>query len=121
MKKTKLVLTIIVAVAATGLMTPALANAASQPSLLQEKGKPEKGEPFNGKVEAVNAEAKTLTVGGAAILVTDTTKLTKLGKPITLADIKVGDHVHGKTSKNAEGKAEALNITVGGEKGGEKK
>ena len=119
MKKTKLVLTIIVAVAATGLITPALADAASQPDLLQEKA--EKGEPFNGKVEAVNAEAKTLTVGGAAILVTDATKLTKLGKPITLADIKVGDHVHGKTSKNAEGKAEAINIAVGGEKGGEKK
>jgi hypothetical protein len=48
-------------------------------------------------------------------LVTDATKLTKKGKTITLADVKVGDHVIGKSSKNADGKAEAILIMVSGE------
>jgi hypothetical protein len=111
MKKTKIILTLLVA-AVVGGNFPARADV-SQPSPLQEKQ--EKGDPFNGKVEAVDAKAKTLTVGGVAILVTDTTKLTKKGKPITLADIKVGDHVIGKSSKNADGKAEALLVMVSDE------
>jgi hypothetical protein len=112
MKKTKIILTLIVATAVVGGNFAARADA-PQPTPLQEKG--DKGDPFNGKVEAVDAKAKTLTVGGAVILVTDATKLTKLGKTITLADIKVGNHVIGKSSKNADGKAEAILIMVSGE------
>lgn len=112
MKKTKIIVTLLVAAAVVGGNLAARADV-SQPTTLQEKQ--EKGDPFNGKVEAVDAKAKTLTVGGAAILVTDATKLTKKGKPITLADIKVGDHVIGKSNKNADGKAEAILVMVSGE------
>jgi hypothetical protein len=112
MKKTRIILTLLVATAVVGGNFAARADA-PQPTPLQEKG--DKGDPFNGKVEAVDVKAKTLTVGGAVILVTDATKITKLGKTITLADIKVGNHVIGKSKKNADGKAEAILVMVSGE------
>lgn len=114
MKNTKKVLTTFAVAAISALMLPSYAVAVSQPERLEAKD--EKGEPFNGKVEAVDPVAKSLTVDRNVILITETSKLTKQGKPITFADIKVGDHVHGKIRKNNEGKSEALNVTVGGEK-----
>jgi hypothetical protein len=112
MKTTKTILTLLVAAAVVGGNFAVRADA-PQPAPLQQKE--DKGDPFNGKVEAVDAKAKTLTVGGAVILVTDATKITKLGKTITLADIKVGNHVIGMSKKNADGKAEAILVMVSGE------
>lgn len=112
MKTFKAILAFAMAVAIS-LTVPTGVAAALQPGLLQEKL--EKGEPFKGKVEAVDIKAKTLTVAGAVILVSDSTKLTKKGDAIQLKDIKAGDHVHGTTRKNAEGKTEAINVMVVGE------
>ena len=116
MKNAPTVLAILTVIALSSLTNSAPALPTGQPGLLAAKDKAEKGEPFKGKVEAVDAEAKTLTVDAVVMTVTDTTKITKTGKEIKLADIKVGDQVHGKAHKTAEGKTTAIKIEVGGEK-----
>jgi hypothetical protein len=114
MKNTRIVLAAIAAFAVIGMTAPASwAGPATRPKPMKEKA--EKGQPFKGKVEAVDTQAKTLTVGGTALLVSDTTRLTKDGKAITLADIKVGDYVHGHSHTLLTGKTEALSVVVGKE------
>jgi hypothetical protein len=101
------------AIAAVGLATPSFA-AAQEHSAGQET-KAEKKQPFHGKVEAVDTEAKTLTVGGKVIGITDATKLTRAGKSITLGAVKVGEEAHGMTHQIAGGKTEALTVNIGPE------
>ena len=110
MKRTKVGLIVIGAILAIGLATPAVAapEDGGQPS-----EKVEKGQPFNGKLEAVDATAKTFTVGTSIIYVTDATKLTKEGKAIKLADLKVGDEVHGTSRVTFDGKTEAITVKAG--------
>lgn len=112
MKTFKVILTLVAAIA-VGFIVPAGTIAAQPPGLLQETA--EKSDPFKGKVDAVELKARTLTVAGAVILVTDATKITRKGDTIELKDIKVGDQVRGKTRKNADGKTEAINVAAIGE------
>lgn len=44
----------------------------------------------NGKITAVDKDAKTITVGGKVIAVDDTTVITDSGKPAKLENLKVG-------------------------------
>jgi hypothetical protein len=120
MKKTKVSLVILGVISALG-MTPMLALAG--PATGQQQEKPEKTKAFNGKVEAIDASAKTLTVGGNAIYIADATKLTKNDKAITLNQIVVGDEVHGTARQTFDGKTEAITVKVGPmkEKGKESK
>jgi hypothetical protein len=114
MKKARIGLALLGAIALTGL-TPMLVIervSATAPGEHQDKD----AQKFHGKVEAVDAAAKTLTVGGKLIYTTDTTLITKEGKAIKLDKINVGDEVHGTTRQNSEGKVEALTVTVGKEK-----
>src|ERR1700690_96259 len=69
--------------------------------------------PFNGKVGAVDVGAKTLTVGTLALQVTSDTRVTKDGKPATLADGVVGEPVSGAYTKTADGKLDATTIHFG--------
>src|SRR5207247_7424104 len=110
-KRTKIGLVIMAAVVAVGLATATLAVPNQEGG--QSSEKIDKGQPFSGKVEAVDATAKTLTVGTSMIYVTDTTKLTKSGKTIKLADIKVGEEVHGTSRVTFDGKTEAITVKVG--------
>ena len=111
MKKTKVSLVILGVIGALGMAPmPALAG----PATGAEEEKPEKAKkPFDGKVEAVDATQKTLTVGGNVLYISATTKLTKNDKAITLGDIAVGDEVHGTTHQTYDGKTEALTVKVG--------
>jgi hypothetical protein len=111
MKKTKVSLVILGVIGALGMTPmPALAG----PATGAEEEKPEKAKkPFDGKVEAVDATQKTLTVGGNVLYIAATTKLTKNDKAITLGDIAVGDEVHGTTHQTYDGKTEALTVKVG--------
>jgi hypothetical protein len=95
----------------------AIALAAPQGALAQEdkapKDKPNQEQTFKGKVEAVDASAKTLTVGATVLYVNDSTKITKDGAAIKLSEIQKGDQVHGKSRLSFDGKAEALTVMVG--------
>lgn len=111
MKKTKVSLAMFCVLGALG-MTPMLALAGPAAGVQAEK--PEKGhKTFHGKVEAVDATAKTLTVGGNVLYVSDITKLTKEGKAIKLSDIAVGEEVHGTTHQTLDGKTEAVTVKIG--------
>ena len=95
---------IILSIAALGLAPTA--------ALARDKG--EKAEkPFHGKIEALDTTAKTLTVGETMIYTSAATKFTKDGKAITLADLKVGEEVHGTTHETFDRKTEALTVKVG--------
>lgn len=54
----------------------------------------------------------TLTVEGQALQVTSTTTITKGGQMIKIEDIQVGDKVSASTLKRADGKLQAVTITV---------
>jgi Cu/Ag efflux protein CusF len=92
----------------------------------QEKkdGKPaEKGEvkkkdgaiPYNGKITAADAAAKTVTLSGekARVLhITSETRITKDGQPATFADAKVGEEVGGQY-REVDGKLNAASLRIG--------
>jgi hypothetical protein len=54
-----------------------------------------------------------MTVDGKVLHITASSKLTKADKAITIADVKVGDSVHGTTRQSADGKTEAVTVKVG--------
>ncbi|MBI5774220.1 MAG: copper-binding protein [Verrucomicrobia bacterium] len=102
----------------------ALVLAVALPAPAQEKkaateGKEKKAPgplPFNGKITAMDAAAKTITLSGKearVVQITSSTKITKDGKPATLDDIKAGDQVGGAFRKNADGKMEATTLNAG--------
>jgi len=83
--------------------------------------------PFNGKITAVDATAKSITLSGKAARVmhiTSETRITKDGKPATFDDAKVGEDVGGQY-KDVAGKLQALSLRIGQppakKKDGEKK
>ena len=72
---------------------------------------------FRGYVEAVDATAKTFTLGSkkggkAVITITADTKITKDGKPATLADLVTDEAVYGATMKDDTGKLIATEIDI---------
>ncbi|MGH7988934.1 MAG: hypothetical protein ACREDS_01890, partial [Limisphaerales bacterium] len=67
-------------------------------------------------VSALDANAMTLTVGKLTVQVTSETKITKDGKPATLADGAVGEPIGGYYKKDADGKLHATTIHFGGKK-----
>jgi hypothetical protein len=103
----------------TGL-TPVRAGDEAPPPPAQEKPDKE-SQKFNGKVDSVDVKAKTLTVDGKLIYLTDTTKITKAGKAIQLVRIMAGDEIHGTTHLTTDGKTEALTVKVGREEDGQEK
>ena len=69
--------------------------------------------PFHGKLDAVNTNAMTLTVGNRTFQVTSDTKIFKNGKPATLSECVVGEPVRGTYKKTETGKLEALSVHFG--------
>lgn len=67
--------------------------------------------PYKGDVAAVDQQAKTVTVGDRVLQVTSETKIKKMEKPATLADVKVGDFATGQYREVA-GKFEAASVYV---------
>ena len=83
------------------------------------KPKKHNNPPFHGKLGAVDANAKTLTVGTLMLQVTPDTKITKNGQPATLSDGVVGQPISGSYKKTDDGKLNAVTVHFGA-KGGEK-
>ena len=67
-------------------------------------------ESIQGKVSAKTDSG--LTVDGKKIATTATTSFMKSGKPITLADIQVGDMVKVAASKGTDGSFQAVSVEV---------
>jgi len=110
MRSTKVSLLIVSTIATIGLATPQWI-VAQQEKVPQEK--PNQEQTFKGKVEAVDPSAKTLTVGGQLIYLTDATKISKDGRAIMLTDVRVDDQVHGTSRLTFDGKTEAITVMVG--------
>jgi len=83
------------------------------------------GIPFHGKLQAVDKVEKTLTIKGKEkdriFLVTSHTKLSRDGKPATLADAVVGEEIAGFAREASAGKYEALSIRFGARAPGQTK
>ena len=84
-------------------------------------GKPQKHGivPFHGKLKAVDANAKTLTVGNRTFQITEDTKIFSKDAPATLSDGVVGEPVRGAYKKTEAGLLEAVTVHFGA-KAGEK-
>jgi len=79
------------------------------------EGKNNRAIPFSGKINEIDAAAKTINIGKEkkrTIQITDATKIKKDGKTATLADAKVGDEVGGAYRDNG-GKLEAMSLRIG--------
>jgi len=94
------------AVRAEGTNAPAASDQTTQT-------KPKKNLLFHGNLKAVDASAKTITVGTLTLQITSDTKITKDGQPATLTDGVVGQPVSGAYTKTADGKLNALTVHFG--------
>ena len=73
--------------------------------------------PFGGKIDKVDAAAKSFSIAGKeksrTFLTTDATKYTKAGQPAKFADLKDGEEVGGLVKKNKDGKEEVVSMRIG--------
>jgi hypothetical protein len=117
MKKTILTITALSLFAAAMIVLPMPAPAQDAAST-NAPVKPKKHDHsvFNGKLGAIDTNAMTLTVGERTFEITSDTKITKDGKPATLADGVVGETVSGAYKKDADGKLIATSIHFGEKK-----
>jgi hypothetical protein len=76
--------------------------------------------PFHGKIDSLDAAAKSIKVGTRVFLISDTTKITKSGKAITIEEAKVGEEVGGAYRDGGAGKLELTSLRVGPKVGKEK-
>ena len=77
--------------------------------------------PFHGKISAVDQSAKTFNIGAnQTFKVTDSTVITKGGKPATMTDIVENEQARGAYLKQADGTLEAKTVKIGPKEGGKK-
>ena len=69
--------------------------------------------PLHGKLKALDATAKTITVGSHTIQITSETKISKHGQPAMLSDGVVGEEVSVSYKKTEDGSLEALSVHFG--------
>ena len=83
----------------------------------EHKEKKPNGMQFHGKLKAVDATAKTITVDELTLQMTSETKIMKGPNPATLADLVVGENVNGAYKKADDGTLQALKVHLGGKQG----
>lgn len=99
----------------------ATANASSLNESTPHKFQKHSTIPFRGKLDAVNTNTMTLTVGKRTFQVTSDTKIFKDNQPVTLSEGVVGEPVRGAYKKAEAGKLEALTVHFGAKSGGKQK
>lgn len=106
--------------AATLLLGPASGFAEEKKS---DKPAPKKSEsaeaakkpaPFRGKVTALDATARTFTIGKRVFHVSEHTQISRDGNPATLSDIKIGEAVTGSARKGENDQIHAVSVYIGG-------
>ena len=110
------------AVLASIVLGPALPTRAADAPTTSPTTQPEAtgAERFYGAVTAVDATAKTFTVGDQTFNVGDESHLTKAAddSAITLADVTVGEPARGTYTKSADGKLNIAKVRFGKRTGG---
>jgi hypothetical protein len=97
----------------TSSKAPAEKKAAAEPADTATVPKPAKAGPFNGKLAAIDKQAKTIVVGKRTFQITSETKIKKAGKPATLEDGVVGEPVSGYVKPIGDGKLVATMVNFG--------
>ena len=95
---------------------PAWSRAQSTNSATREnkEDKPKRSSaPLHGRLKALDASTKTITVGAHTIQITSETKISKHGQPAELSDGVVGEEVSVLYQKSEEGRLEALTVHFG--------
>ncbi len=106
----KLILALTVAALAACTTLPA---AAADAKPAAQKAAPGRAVPFNGKIAAVDQQAKTIKVGERVFQVTSTTRFMKDNKPATLADAKADDEVGGAYREGDDKKLNLVSVRLG--------
>lgn len=105
---------IILAVAALAALTTSPTVAAdAKPAADAKATAAARALPFNGKIAAVDKQAKTVKVGERVFQVTSTTRLTKDNKTTTLDDAKVGEEVGGSYREGDDKKLNLVSLRIG--------
>jgi hypothetical protein len=116
-KMGKITLAAILAAVVLGMPLAASAQDTTKPKKSETSSKSSaKTTPFNGKLEAVDKTAKTITLSGKSKLIfviTSETKIMKEGKPGTFDDAFVSEAVHGSYKKTEDGKMVAVTLNLG--------
>jgi len=112
---------IVVAVPGFAYAQDATTNAPSSDQSMTPKSQKRSIIPFHGKLDAVNTNAMTLTVGNRTFQVTADTKIFKDGSPATLSEGMVGEPVRGIYKKTESGKLDALSVHFGAKDAGKQK
>ena len=99
------------ALVAMPLSSPAQDAGTNAPASTPAKHK--HGTPFHGKLDMVDTNAMTLTVGSRTFQITSETKITKNGQPAILADGVVGQPVSGYYKQDEDGKLTASTVHFG--------
>lgn len=83
-------------------------------------GMSERGIPYHGKIDSVDASAKTFTITGKSgtrtFMMTDDTKITKDGATGTMTDVMAGEMVRGQYMKKADGMMVTKSVMLGEKK-----
>jgi len=103
------------AVAAFGLPQVMAADAPAAPKTTKARPLP-----FHGEVKAVDATAKTFTLGEHTYTVTSKTVISKAGTPGVFDDIKAGVSVTGSYRKGEGDKLEVSTLKIGKPEGDKK-
>ncbi|HLA95331.1 MAG TPA: hypothetical protein VK612_06400 [Pyrinomonadaceae bacterium] len=106
----KILIAIVIAALAASSTLPTSAADDAKPAL--EKKAP-RALPFNGKIAAVDKEAKTVKVGERTFHVTPDTRIMKNAKPATLADATVGEVVGGSYRESDDKKLNLVSLRIG--------
>ena len=94
--------------------TPTPSPAASpSPTATAAAMKKPRSIPYHGKIGAVDAAAKTFTVGSRTFRITSETTITKSGSPAGINDIVVGEEVRGSYWKHDDGSLDARSVKLG--------
>jgi hypothetical protein len=99
-------------VTVSGVLSALPASAADSPKNDKQPAKV-RALPFQGKIDAIDQQAKTIKIGERTFQVTSETKITKDSNPATLADAKVGDEVGLSYRQTEDKKLNLVSLRIG--------
>jgi hypothetical protein len=121
--KSKSMLITGICMAALALSVAPRASANSQKNEAEASASPAmsaRGIPYHGKIDSVDASAKTFTITGKSgtrtFMMTDDTKVMKDGATAMATDVMAGEMVRGQYMKKSDGMMVAKSVMLGAKK-----